>query len=1072
MARSRRRSRSRKVGWANKLVIGRIAAIAGVIVAGTGGVFYQLGGWNGSTDGVTAPQGVTAETDGITQKSYAGDITVVDKKPAFPDGSGLTTESPRAQLANNPNPALGSLSGLNTSNTLENGSAGGLPVQTPQRLADNSTPGRNPSDLGSPGTGTFGDIPGNSTPNPSDSLSGMPPVGRNDLSSSDSISSLDSGSGFKAPKPLAPSAQSSSELAKTPLPGIGGSVAASALPPSLNQSDLNTSDQRPESNALNKVGRENSASENLFARKNTSSDLSGSSPPASLQNKSPLPPKNFGSNPDSLAASPSLHSDNLTSRDLGGSGLSSGIPSSSGLPTSRPLPGTGGTNSGIGISQGRSNPETTASPHLANQRQGFPNTTDNGLASNSSLAPLGQNTNGRPVDSNVGPGRTPIPTQNSQSHGGSAVTEIPSSNIANSPLPNRSLSQAPTGFGNDGSNQSIGGGTGGSLGSHQGSDYPPAKGAAGLDPVNTYPRSAADNLNAGSRQFDQLRNGVSGLRNNGSNNQQGYPNNQYNQGLAGRQQNPNDRQPINNDLMGQRNRNVQAATYRDTPSPGGRSFGSGAPRQPITRMASARVSNLPGSPLQNTPQSASLVLTKKAPGQIQVNVPTKFVVSLRNTGRATAKNVVVRDHIPKGTKLIRTNPKFSGRDGDLLEWGFDSVAAGGEVLIEMELLPMEAGEIGSVAEVAFSTVAGCKTKCTRPVLSITHTANPEVMLGDQLLMNITVRNTGDGPAKNVMISESLPAGFSHPSISGQNSRGIEAMIGTLMPGQSITKQLAVRAQAVGQVTNTVRVTADGKISNNHSLNIKVIAPQLKVSAEGPSRRFIKRVATHDFQVVNNGTAAASDLMLRVTLPPGLKYQSSAPAGAYDARQHSVFWRMNQLVSGGRQKVTVSTLPLQSGNQAMKFTALASRNQPQTVTKNLAVEQMSELFFDVDDTENVIEIGAKTNYVVRIQNQGKQFDSDVQVQVTIPAGLKPLNVIAPVRHQTQNGRNGETLIVFESIARLNPGAAGKRIEIQTEGTSAGDHQVHVRVNSRRWPTWVSKQHTTKVYADGTSPSYNR
>lgn len=475
------------------------------------------------------------------------------------------------------------------------------------------------------------------------------------------------------------------------------------------------------------------------------------------------------------------------------------------------------------------------------------------------------------------------------------------------------------------------------------------------------------------------------------------------------------------------------------------------------RVAANMVSNRPGDPQWEIQQQAALVVEKLAPPVVQVNVPAKFLMVVRNVGRASAGQVLIRDRVPEKAQLLQATPKPTRQEGDLMEWELPALAAGDAFQIQLELLPTEPGEIGSVAQVTSSTVAATRTRSTRPQLSVQHSGPPQAMVGQTVMMNIIVRNDGDGVAENVMLREIVPPQLMHPA-----GNEIENPIGTLAPGQTRTLQLPLVAKTPGTARNTIRVSGDGKLSSEHSVDVQIVAPQLQVSAEGPERRFLSRSTTHTFQVTNNGTANATNVQMMARLPQGLRYESSSPEGRYDPSRHAVFWAMAHLPSNANQQVNLTTMPLAPGNQPIEFHALADLNQPQVTTKTLLVEQLSELFFDIDDLQDPIEIGTNTIYVIRVENQGSQVANDVAIVVDIPEGIEPLNIESPVEYQMQrDGQNSR--LVLAPIPTMNP-RAQLVIRLEARGVREGDHRVEVRMTSAQRPTPVAKQESTKVYRD--------
>ena len=54
-------------------------------------------------------------------------------------------------------------------------------------------------------------------------------------------------------------------------------------------------------------------------------------------------------------------------------------------------------------------------------------------------------------------------------------------------------------------------------------------------------------------------------------------------------------------------------------------------------------------------------------------------------------------------------------------------------------------------------------------------------------------------------------------------------------------------------------------------DIEVVAPQLQIAVNGPSRRYLDRPATYTVELANPGTASATNVELVTYLPKGMKY---------------------------------------------------------------------------------------------------------------------------------------------------------------------------------------------------------
>ena len=164
---------------------------------------------------------------------------------------------------------------------------------------------------------------------------------------------------------------------------------------------------------------------------------------------------------------------------------------------------------------------------------------------------------------------------------------------------------------------------------------------------------------------------------------------------------------------------------------------------------------------------------------------------------------MIRDEVPQGTKLISTSPNAT-TEGGHITWQIGKLSPGEDRSVEMQLMPMAEGEIGSVATVSYSAQVSVKTKCTMPQLAIRMTAANEVMIGNQEHVKIEIRNPGSGDATGVMLFENVPPNVKHAA-----GPALEFEIGTLKAGETRELDLVLTAEKAGKVVNTLTARADG-----------------------------------------------------------------------------------------------------------------------------------------------------------------------------------------------------------------------------------------------------------------------
>ena len=473
-----------------------------------------------------------------------------------------------------------------------------------------------------------------------------------------------------------------------------------------------------------------------------------------------------------------------------------------------------------------------------------------------------------------------------------------------------------------------------------------------------------------------------------------------------------------------------------------------------THNVSSTTSTQPGDRRFEGLQTPSLTLEKVAPKEIQVGRPAKFELIVKNVGRVAAQHVVIHDTVPQGTRLERAVPSAQQNSSGQLSWSIGTLSPGQQKSIELTLIPLQRGEIGSVATVSFAASASVRTRSTKPELTISHRGPAKVLVGDRVTLEIKVENRGDGAADKVTIQEQVPEGFEF-----QNGiRDLEYEIGRLAPGQTKTIKLDLVARKIGKYRNTMVVYGEGPLKSQDAIDIEVIAPQLQVAGNGPKRRYLNRPATHQFSVQNNGTAPATNVEMVARLPKGLKFISADKQGRYDSRSHTVFWSMQSLPANNQGVVQLETQPIATGAQTINFEIAADRNQSQKTEQTIDVQQLAELFFDIDDTEDVIELGSSTSYRVRVVNQGSKTATNIRVVVEFPQALSPTGVDGGFGNEIRG-----QLVTLPAIDKLAPGQQ-KSIMIRASGNQVGDHRVVIKVQYDGRAVAESKEVSTKVYSD--------
>ena len=467
----------------------------------------------------------------------------------------------------------------------------------------------------------------------------------------------------------------------------------------------------------------------------------------------------------------------------------------------------------------------------------------------------------------------------------------------------------------------------------------------------------------------------------------------------------------------------------------------------------------PGSSQLEGVQTPQVTVEKRGPRDIQVGKPVRYEIHIRNVGTAVANNVMIHDTIPTGTHLIATTPPASPdpmsadiNSGGLI-WHIGKLEPGASTKVAMEVMPEAEGEIGSVASVTFRAEATMRSRATRPALSVSASPPEPVLIGEDITAEILVSNPGTGTSTGIIIVGTLPEGVQHPAGSE-----LEFDVGRLEPGESRTIDLALKSASPGVHAMTVVARADGQLKAETSIPLEITAPMLELAADMPGRRYLQRPAVCKITMHNTGTAPAMDVELASQLPPGMKFVRANNTGFYDERHHRVLWSLEELPAGKTGTVEMVVMPVALGPQKMITAARNPAGLSDQIANQIEVEGLASLAFQITDSEDPIEVGGQTEYVIRVGNQGTKPASGVRLQATLLGDLEPLDARGPAGHRIEN-----LTVIFDPLTTLVP-TEEAIYKIQIRGQRAGDHRIQVQLTSDEHTTPITKEEVTRVYAD--------
>ena len=299
-------------------------------------------------------------------------------------------------------------------------------------------------------------------------------------------------------------------------------------------------------------------------------------------------------------------------------------------------------------------------------------------------------------------------------------------------------------------------------------------------------------------------------------------------------------------------------------------------------------------------------------------VPAVFTITVTNNGAFTANDVVVNDFslptgtwtftVPAGAVCVpptvgNTN---SGTASGSLVCTFDEIPAGQSVVITLSraTTATDCGQLVNDVRVSSSNEpprsnlnnedrGTINVNCADvSVEKVPTGGNSTISAGDPIGFTITVRNTGDGVATDVTLTDTLPAGIDwtiNPAVTGcaidKTTPGVQVLecdLGDLASDATITINVvgATDPEDCGTITNTVTIDGtnlpaaprEGDDPYEASATVTVNCPDLDIikTAEATTVSAGDPI-TFTITVTNSGLGIARNVNLTDTLPAGIDW---------------------------------------------------------------------------------------------------------------------------------------------------------------------------------------------------------
>jgi len=299
-------------------------------------------------------------------------------------------------------------------------------------------------------------------------------------------------------------------------------------------------------------------------------------------------------------------------------------------------------------------------------------------------------------------------------------------------------------------------------------------------------------------------------------------------------------------------------------------------------------------------QPALKLVKAMTPAVLQCEeIEVKYTVS--NNGSGAARNVKITDTLPEG--LVTVNDKSA------VVTPVGTLGPGESKTYAIKLRATKTGSFSNravaSADGGLESESSAQTVVTRPVLAITKQGPESLYVGRNITYTITVRNTGDGEARDTVVEDSLASSVEFVSASdggALNGRNVVWNLGTLAPDAARTLSLTVKPSAKTSVRNVatasafcadaVTATTDTAVKGIPAILLEVVDVNDPVEVGGQT--------TYVITATNQGSALGRNVRIVCTLEDAHQFVSASGAtrGSSDGKTVT-FEALPELAVGGK-----------------------------------------------------------------------------------------------------------------------------------------------------------------------------
>ncbi len=503
-----------------------------------------------------------------------------------------------------------------------------------------------------------------------------------------------------------------------------------------------------------------------------------------------------------------------------------------------------------------------------------------------------------------------------------------------------------------------------------------------------------------------------------------------------------------------------------------------APATPVQMTAEpARPNVIDAAPLESTPAPVvvktkeikkesdvllsnrvpALSFETKGPKTIRIGREAQYRVTMHNNGKADARDVIVKVHLPVWAEVTQSNSTIGSPRVELdrersyvVTWELGQLALGSKEDLILTVVPRDSRPFDlSVGWTLAAARSSTQIQVQEPKLEMTINGANNVLYGETAIYTIVLSNPGTGDVENVSLNL-MP-------LTPQQDVGGTRPIGMLKAGERKTIELELTAHQSGNLQVRAIASGDGGLRADAAQDVVVRRANLDIAVIGPPRNYAGTEATYKVRIENNGDATAEQATASAVIPTSAQYLSSNDGGKFDSSGNRIEWNVGALRPGAVRVLEFRCVLETPGDNRIDISSVADGDLQITKSVVTNVEALADLKLFVNDPKGPISTGQDSVYEVRIVNRGSKIAENISVMGYFSEGIEPIDV------HGWRGSIATGQVQFEPIGSLSPGQE-LVFRITARAATPGNHVFRAEVECSHPETRLALEEWTKYYGE--------